>query len=166
MGIQQPLLMMMSALLLAVTIPTSSPAQENRDNGRSVYPTPPAAEQPTVRIGDLDSQLARWLMIDNQLQLNIARFAAERASDEGVEEYVDDLIAAHRSMLRRLGPIARMVNQGTYSLRAAPPDQETVIDRQRIRATAADEIREKAETQPVEETKSAARNTGQETGPT
>jgi hypothetical protein len=155
-------------------------AQEDREGKRYGYP--PNGESPVngqegravagrvtvedpVLQGEMSSQLAYWVLIDQQAQLDIARFAQRRAMDDPVYDFIGNLIDEYRSAVRRLGPLAGAEGRIYLSGRISGP-VGIVAERQRRVATSTDEVYEKSETVPVSESPTGAPGTGQETGAT
>jgi predicted outer membrane protein len=153
---------------------SASIAQTEREGQR--YAVPPNSREVRANSAaayDTDAHLAQWLLMDNEAQFAVSRFAFGRAQTDAVKDYAEVVMESHRLLVRQLIRIANVAESTRGPRMGIVTDEPAMIrgsalppERQRLRATAADEVLEKEEALPVRETKSGAPGTGQETGPT
>lgn len=57
-----------------------------------------------------DADLAAWLIVDNQGEINVSEIGRQKAQDPNVKQFADRMIHDHGQLLEKLRPIASNVN--------------------------------------------------------
>ncbi|HEY2837592.1 MAG TPA: DUF4142 domain-containing protein [Pirellulales bacterium] len=110
-----------TSLFLAVVgcgiLPTLAAAQAApRQTERAANPAvsrPAANPQPTA---STDAFLARWLIIDNQNEIEAARLAQQKSKDSDVKQFAEQMIQDHQKLIDQL---ARFANENAEPRAAA-----------------------------------------------
>jgi predicted outer membrane protein len=113
-----------------------APTQTGRDQGRD------------QARGQGDTQLATWLAVDNEGEIEIGKFAAQRAQSDEVKKFAQQMVDHHTDFLKKLQHMVPIASKGA----ATAPGKAAQDQKRTTRPEDTTKRTETAQTRPGEDT--------------
>jgi predicted outer membrane protein len=117
-----------AALLVALTLAAQERRAEQDKNKQNTTQNPAAQtgrDQGVRGRTQSDSQLATWLATDNEGEIELSKFATQRAKNDEVKKFAQHMVDEHTEFLKKLQRMGALASTGSGS---APGKTATRLD--------------------------------------